>query len=107
MRRIVWIFSITVGLLIWHQTWPAEREGPRPVAYRITSRSVPTQYQRAYDFLEYIKWPSEPNGEFKPNMAPNWDVPRFMSFVSKQGVVFSDVNGRLKGRVRPSEIENA
>lgn len=72
---------------------------------RIQQRIVPTPYERGYDFLELIKRPNEPTGVFNAADAPNWDVPKAMSYISRHGITFTDVNGRLEGHMPKTEVE--
>lgn len=59
----------------------------------ITERNVPKEYQKALDFLEFIKFPHEPTGMFVAAEAPHWNVEKFMSFLSStRPLIFTDVN---------------
>lgn len=86
---------------------PASVKTESTTSYKISKRSIPDDFKDAYTFLEFIKYPKEPVDIFIAQETPHWDIPRFMSFISKNGVVFSDVNGRLFGLKSRTQIKNA
>lgn len=73
----------------------------------INTRWVPHEFRRAYEFLEFIKMPKEPQGVFNPQDAPDWDLSKLLSYLSPDGVTFTDVNGNgLKGHYSLEIINN-
>lgn len=75
--------------------------------YRVFTRAVPPDFTQAFDFLEFIKFPTEPKGVFSAQSAPHWNTSRFMTFVSANGVTFSDVNKEKSFQASSSQIETA
>lgn len=73
--------------------------------YRVTTRSAPPEFLQAFEFLEFIKFPKEPKGVSNPQAAPHWDVPKFMTFISANGVAFSDVNREKPFQGSPTQIK--
>jgi hypothetical protein len=67
---------------------PLDAESP----YRIRSRTVPAEFARAYEFLEFIKYPHEPTDAGEARDAPRWNTSKFLSYLSSKGVIFTDVN---------------
>ncbi len=86
---------------------PTSVKAESTTPYKISRRSIPEDFKDAYAFLEFIKHAKEPDDVFDAQEAPHWDISRFMSFVSKNGIVFSDVNGRLSGLKSRTQIKNA
>jgi hypothetical protein len=75
--------------------------------YRVTTRNVPPEFTQAFEFLEFIKFPKEPKGVFNPQAAPHWDVSKFITFISANGVAFSDVNREKPFQGSPTQIKAA
>lgn len=98
------IFTV-LSLLVSSLSTRAQNISDSP--YRITARTIPIDFMPAVQFLEFIKFPKEPEDVFNPQEAPRWDVSRFMAFISARGVIFSDVNGRLRGPKSPDQIRTA
>ncbi len=73
--------------------------------YRIHERVIPPGHEKAFEFLELIKWPKEPTGSFNERNAPNWDLSNLLHFISDNGVTFTDVNGRLVGHLPKDRIK--
>jgi hypothetical protein len=74
---------------------------------KISTRVIPKDFNGAYEFLEYIKYQIEPKGPFDLQSVPAWDVPKFVSFISVQGMEFSDVNGGLHGHRSVNQIKGS
>jgi hypothetical protein len=96
------IIFLAVGICL-----PTSVKAESTTSYKISNRSIPENFRDVYAFLEFIKYPKEPDDVFNAQEAPYWDISRFMSFISKNGVLFSDVNGRLSGLKSPAQIRNA
>ena len=105
LKSIFVCFGIASLLAAWNFSMPTDASADN--SYKITSRTVPDDFRQAYEFLEFIKFPKEPEGGFEAQEAPRWDLSRFMSFISAEGVIFSDVNGGISGRRSPAQIRSA
>jgi len=70
----------------------------------IKGRTIPAEFDGAYEFLELIKYPQEPDGVFDPQKAPHWNVDRIMSFISPRGIDYSDVNRPRRVHLRYNDI---
>ena len=73
---------------------------------RITKRSTPAEFAEPQGFLDLIKHSSEPKGGFDANKAPRWNTDRFMSYISSQGVVLTDVNDSSNRKVSPVQLRS-
>jgi len=68
---------VFVALGVTPTTWAAEYSTTRPddsSPFLIRNRAVPREYQKAFEFLEFIKYPAPPLGFFKAKDAPRWNV---------------------------------
>jgi len=73
---------------------------------KITKRVTPAEFSEPQGFLDSIKHSSEPKGGFDPSKAPRWNTDRFMSFISDQGVVLTDVNDSSNRKVSPGQLRS-
>ena len=73
--------------------------------YRIHERDIPPEHEKAFEFLELIKWPQEPKDGFNAMNAPSWDLSKLMYYISRNGITFSDVNSRLVGSFSKDQIK--
>lgn len=75
--------------------------------YRINSRIVPPQHQKAFEFFELIKFPVKPKGMFKSSNAPKWNIEKIMGYISDEGIIFKDVNNRMVGSKSKNQIKES
>src|SRR5262245_57990380 len=99
-----WFHFLIIGLAISvsFMTQAADVSSP----FYIHHREVPQNFKDAYDFLELIKYPREPQGVYNIKATPQWNVQKFMSFISKQGVDFSDANDNSKHHFSFSQLKS-
>lgn len=74
---------------------------------QVVDGPIPAKASRAIEFLEFIKYPIGASFGFDATKAPHWDLSKLMSYISKDGVAFSDVNGYISGHYSDSDIHNA
>ena len=77
---------------------------PAGSTHRIRKRVVPLKHEKAFRFLELLRWPKAPSDAFDPTHAPKWDVKKLISYIPADGVTFSDVNGYMVGHVPKGQI---
>ena len=92
------IVLLAMGLVCSHVLADSE--------YRIRQRVIPSEHQKAYQFFELLKWPNEPVGAFNANSAPAWDISKVLSYISPDGITFSDVNHRMEGHISKEQIKD-
>lgn len=81
-------------------------KGGGPSTRIIKPASAPPGFSDPQAFLDLIKLPSEPSGRFDPANAPHWNIDRFMSFMSEQGVVLTDVNDSSHRTVSANQLRS-
>jgi len=66
----------------------------RPVSTdaKTNSNADQEEFKQIHEFLNFIKFSNTPSGGFNAQEAPHWDLVKFISFLSSQGVTFTDIN---------------
>lgn len=80
----------------------------RPVSTdaKTNSNADQEEFKQIYEFLNFIKFPNAPSGAFNAQEAPQWDLVKFISFLSSQGVIFSDINYQSNSYYSVSQIKS-
>jgi hypothetical protein len=74
-------------------------------AQPFTPRPIPPEYKTVGELLEFLKPTKESASGFDVKVAPSWDVARLMGYLSKGGILFSDVNrGAKVQKLSPQQV---
>ena len=79
----------------------------QPESFRIGRRDVPVGFEGEARFLELLKNPNPTVRAFRADDAPNWDLASLGTYISEDGVEFTDVNGSRRRHASKQQVLNS